>query len=193
VETWRHIADAAAPLFLDRSLTEVRMADVAEAAGVSTSTVYHQLGSVTAVAAAGWARHIPELQAISELPITIEEGPLLRIEQVLTRYVQLAKESRGATEALVIEIMNEVNPSAGPGRRRSIRETVPLPELLVGHVRELRVQGLLRRRIDTFRLARSLVQLVTIQVLMFPDDPVERIVDETMGMAFEGSLVTGAG
>src|SRR3546814_4079042 len=67
-ETWRHIADAAAHLFVDRAPGDVRISEVAVAAGVSTTTVYHHFGTVTAVAAAGWARHVPELEAIASAP-----------------------------------------------------------------------------------------------------------------------------
>jgi len=188
-EMWRHIADAAAPLFADRSPSEVRVAEIAEAAGVSPSTVYHRFGTVSAVAAAGWARYMPELRAIAEQPLTAEEGPLVRIEQVLTRYVELIKSNRGMTAALVSEAVNESGSGAAHGSRLSVGEIVTVPALVVAHVRELRARGLLRRRIDNERLARSLLQLCTMQALLFPEESVERIVDETMAMVFDGSLV----
>lgn len=193
VETWRHIADAAAPLFAERSPTDVRVAEVAEAAGVSPSTVYHQFGTVSAVAAAGWAQHVPELREISEVPLTAEEGPLLRIEQVLTRYVELIKANPGMAQALVSEVVREAGPAGTRGRQREIRDIVPLAPLVLHHVRELRVRGLLRRRIDSERLARSLIHLCTMQALLFPEESVERVVDETMAMVFDGSLVAPTG
>lgn len=191
-ETWRHIADAAAPLFSERSPGDVRVAEIAEAAGVSPSTVYHHFGSVTSVAAAGFARFMPELAQISGRPLTTDSGPLQRIEEVLVRYVELLKEHRGVAEALVAEVARET----GIGRRerpRSLRAVVPLFELVYDHVRELRARGLLRRRIESERLARSLIQLVTVQTLAYADDPVERIVDETLTLVFEGALVVSAG
>jgi AcrR family transcriptional regulator len=191
-ETWRQIADAAAPLFSDRSPTDVRIAEVADVAGVSTSTVYHHFGSITAVAAAGFARFLPELAEISAQPLTVESGPLQRIEEVLSRYVELLKEHRGVAEALVTEVARET----GIGRRerpRTLRAVMPLFELIHHHIRELRARGMLRRRIESERLARSLIQLVTVQTLAYADDPVERIVDETLTLVFDGALVVSTG
>lgn len=189
VETWRHIADAAAHLFVDRSPGEVRVSEVAAAAGVSTTTVYHHFGTVNAVAAAGWARHLPELEAIASAPITADEGPIRRIEQVLLRYVQLARENRGITEALAAQIVTEAAPVSEREWPRDFRAVVPLPGLLLPLIRELRAVGRLRRRMDTVRLARSLVHLTTMQALLFGDEPDERIVDETMSLIFDGALV----
>ncbi|HSP04088.1 MAG TPA: helix-turn-helix domain-containing protein [Acidimicrobiales bacterium] len=189
VETWRHIADAAAHLFVDRSPGEVRVSEVAAAAGVSTTTVYHHFGTVNAVAAAAWARHMPELESIASAPITAEEGPIRRIEQVLLRYVQMARANRGATEALAAQIVAEAAPSGERQWPRDTRAVVPLPGVLLPLIRELRAVGRLRRRMETVRLARSLVHLTTMQALLFGDEPDERIVDETMSLIFDGALV----
>lgn len=188
-EPWRQIADAAAHLFVDRSPGDVRVSEVAAAAGVSTTTVYHHFGTVTAVAAAGWARHVPELAEIAAAPITGEEGPIRRIEQVLLRYVQLARQNRGATEALAAQVIVEANPSSDRLWPRSIREVVPVPGVLLPLIRELRTVGRLRRRMETDRLARSLVHLCTMQSLLFSHESDERIVDETMTLVFDGALV----
>ena len=189
VETWRHIADAAAHLFVDRSPAEVRVSEVAASAGVSTTTVYHHFGTVNAVAAAGWAQHMPELEAIASAPITADEGPIRRIEQVLLRYVQLARQNRGITEALAAQIVTEAAPVSEREWPRDTRAVVPLPGLLLPLIRELRAVGRLRRRMDTVRLARSLVHLTTMQALLFGHEPDERIVDETMSLIFDGALV----
>jgi AcrR family transcriptional regulator len=187
-ETWRHIADAAAHLFVDRSPGDVKVSEVAASAGVSTSTVYHQFGTVNAVAAAGWARHMPELAAIAAAPITADEGPIRRIEQVLLRYVQLARENRGATEALSAQVITEAAPTSERDWPRDTRAIVPLPGILLPLIRELRTVGRLRRRMETERLARSLVHLATTQALLFGHESDERIVDETMSLIFDGAL-----
>lgn len=181
-ETWRQIVEAAAPLFADRPLADVKVAEIAEAAGVSPSTVYHQFGTVSAVAAATWSRHLPELQAISSRPLTPEEGPTVRMEQVLTRYIQLARENRGALEGMVMEVLADIDrpPPAG--------SAPPMASLIVPHIRELRARGLLRRRIDSPTLARSIVQLTAMRVLSGADEPEERIIDDTLGMLLEGAL-----
>jgi len=186
-ETWRHIADAAGHLFVDRAPGDVRISEVAAAAGVSTTTVYHHFGTVTAVAAAGWARHIPELEAIASAPLTAGEGPILRIEQVLLRYVGLARQNRGATEALASQIITEAG--SGSDLPRSTAAIVPVPAILLPLIRELRTLGRLRRRMETERLARSLVHLCSLQALLFPEESDERIVDETMSLIFDGALV----
>jgi AcrR family transcriptional regulator len=188
-ETWRHIADAAAHLFVDRGPGDVRVSEVAAAAGVSTTTVYHHFGTVTAVAASGWARHVPELEAIAAEPITGEEGPIRRIEQVLLRYVQLARENRGATEALAAQVVAEADPTSDREWPRRLRTVVPLPEILLPLVKELRTVGRLRRRVESERLARSLVHLCMMQSLLFTDVSDERIVDETLSLIFDGALV----
>ncbi len=188
-EVWRHIADAAAHLFVDRSAQDVRVAEVAAAAGVSPQAVLNQFGTVSAVAAAGWARHLPELEAIATAPLTEEEGPIRRIEQVLRRGVELTRENRGAAEALLAQVVAEARPTTGPREQRSIRETVPLAGLLVPLVQEVRAAGLLRRRMDVTRLARSLVQVATMQALVFTEESPARVVDETMTLAFDGALV----
>lgn len=188
-ETWRQIADAAEPLFVDRLVSDVKVSEIADVSGVSTSTVYHHFGTVSAVAAATWARHFPELEAISTRALTTREGPVARLEQVLSRYVELAKANRGAAEGLVIEVLAESGPTAPPNRPRRIRSSIPMPSLLLPHVREMRTRGLLRRRIDTESLARSILQLVTMRVLMSTSEPVERIIDDTLGILLEGALV----
>ena len=181
--TWRQIAEAAAPLFVDRAVGDVKVAEIAEAAGVSASTVYYQFGSVSAVAAAGWAQHFPELEAIASKPLTPSEGPIVRMEQVLTRYIQLGRANRGALEGVVLE--------AASGAARSSRPAgppVPVARLLIPHIRELRARGLLRRRINSEGLARSVLQLTAMRVLATPDEPEERVVDETLGVLLEGAL-----
>ncbi|HUF31700.1 MAG TPA: TetR/AcrR family transcriptional regulator [Acidimicrobiales bacterium] len=188
-ETWRHIADSAAHLFIDRTPGDVRVSEVAAAAGVSPEAVLHHFGTVTAVAAAGWARHMSELEAIAAVPITEDEGPIRRIEQVLLRYVQLARQNRGATEALVTQVVAEAAlPGDGEGPRAA-RTMMPLPGLILPHIRALRTAGQLRRRMETERLARSLVQLCTMRALLFADESDERVVDETMSLVFDGALV----
>lgn len=189
LETWRHIADSSAHLFVDRGPGDVRVSEVAAAAGVSTTTVYHHFGTVTAVAAAAWAKHIPELEAIAATPISAEEGPIRRIEQVLLRFVQLARENRGATEALAAQVVTEADPASDREWPRSTRAIVPLPGVLLPLIRELRAVGRLRRRMETERLARSLVHLCTMQSLLFTHESDERIVDETMSLIFDGALV----
>lgn len=181
--TWFQIAEAAAPLFAERPLNDVRIAEIAEVAGVSASTVYHQFGSVSAVAAAGWTRHLPELEAIASRPLTTDEGPIVRMEQVLTRYIQLARENRGALEGQVLE--GVARASSGPDPTVVL---MPLASLLTPHIRELRARGMLRRRIDSEALARSVLQLAAMRVLTSPEEPEERIIDETLGMLLEGAL-----
>lgn len=190
-QKWRQIADAAAPLFEHRLVSEVRVADIAEAAGVSSRTVYNQFGAVSAVAAAGWARHYPELEAISTAPYTTEEGPVARIEQVLTRFVEMAQANRGITEGLAHEVIAETRPEPSAPRLRPVHTTVPLPALLLPHVAELRARGLLRRRIENASLVGSMLQLVAMRVLMAGHEPVERIIDETLGVLLDGALVRG--
>jgi AcrR family transcriptional regulator len=192
-QTWRQVADAAAPLFVGRPVSEVKVADVAVAAGVSASTVYHQFGTISAVAACGWARLLPELVAVSAAPLTRGEGPIVRLEQVLARYIGLGREHRGALEGLVLEILAMRGIDAGRPRPRNIAEAVPLVDLLVPHVRELRARGQLRRRIDATGLCSTILQLVSLRTLTTPDDPVERIIDETLGIVLDGALVAGSG
>lgn len=119
-EAWRQIADAAAPLFASRPLAEVGVVEVAQAAGVSSSTVYHQFGTVSAVAACGWARLMPELAAISAAPLTGDEGPIVRMEQVLARFIELGWEHRGAVEGLVLEILAASGVDSGRVRPRDV-------------------------------------------------------------------------
>lgn len=191
-ETWRLIADSAAPLFDQRAVPEVKVAEVAAAAGMSTSTVYHQFGRVSAVAACGWARHLPELEAIAARPITPEEGPVVRMEQVLTRYVELGIRHRGALEGLVSEVLADARGGGADPIATRVLATVPLPELLTPHIRELRARGWLRRRITAESFAHAIFQLVSIRALATPGDPVERIVDDTFGLLLEGALAGGA-
>ncbi len=188
VATWRHIVDAAAHLFTDRSPSDVRMAEVAAAAGVTPAVVVRQLGTVHAVAALGFGRHLPELEAIAAQPVGDGEDPLGRVEQLLTRYVELVRTHRGAAEAMVTELMAEMRPAPGTERPHSFREHVPLPALLRDPIRELRARGRLRRHIESDRMARSLIHLVTMQALLFPDESIDQIVDQTTVMVFDGAL-----
>jgi len=189
---WATIAEAAAPLFAERGVGDVKVTEIAAAAGVSASTVYHHFGRVSAVAAAGWIRHVPELEAIATAPLTGDEGPVLRMEQVLSRFVELGKEHRGALEGLVLEtVAGARDPEDAEPRR--LGEMVPLVELLRPHIRELRARGWLRRRIGSLNLARSIMQLVAFRTLAAPADPTERIIDDTYGVVLEGALTGGSG
>lgn len=192
-ETWRQIVDAAAPLFATRSVADVKVADIASESGVSTSTVYHQFGRVSAVAACGWVRYLPELEAIAARPLTAEEGPIVRMEQVLTRYVELGMQHRGALEGLVAEVLADARGAGEDPISARVLATVPLHGLLSPHIRELRVRGWLRRRIGSETLAGTILQLVSVRALATPSDPVERIIDDTFGLVLEGALTGGAG
>lgn len=187
-ETWRQIADAAAPLFDGQRIGDVKVADIAVAAGVSTSTVYHHFTSVAEVAACGWVRFLPELEAIATTPIRAGEGPIMRLEQVLTRIVEIGKVHPGALEGLMIESVASAGDASAPDGRRLIGAVVPLAPLLAPLLRELRARGRLRRRIDSATLARTMVHLVGMRLLAGPDDPVERIIDETAGLLLDGAL-----
>jgi AcrR family transcriptional regulator len=177
------IAEAAAPLFVERRVGEVKIAEIAEVAGVSASTVYHQFGRVSAVAAAGWGRHLPELEAIAAEPLTTREGPVRRIEQILTRYIEIARSNRGALEGQVLETVAGASETPGSGAA-----SAPIAALLAAHIRELRTRGVLRRRIDSDSLARSIVQLVAMRLLSRPEESGERIIDDTLGVLLEGAL-----
>lgn len=185
---WRQIADAAAHLFVHRSPLQVRVSEVAACAGVGKEVVRQEFESVVAVAAAGWVRHIPDLEAIASAPPPNGDDPLRRVEAVLLRYVELARENRGQAEALVTHFITQLGPAADHARR-DLRSFVRVPAIVAPFIDELRRTGRLRRRIEIERLSRSLVHLVTVQSLMFPGETPERVVDEVMTMVFDGALV----
>lgn len=185
-ERWREIADAAAHLFVDRSPGDVQFSEVAAAAGLGVGIVRQEFERVSAVAAASWVRHVPEIVAVAGPPLAPGEDPTRRIEAVLLRYVELLRTNPGAAEGLIGEVVRSMRP--GVEARRDVRALFPVPSLLTPHVEELRRQGRLRRRVEIARLSRSLVHLVTMQATMFPDDSPARIVDETMTMTFDGTL-----
>lgn len=70
--------------------------------------------------------------------------------------------------------------------------TLPFAELLAPHIRELRARGRLRRRVGSHSLARTILQVVAMRTLATPDDPPERILDDTFGLVLEGALLGGA-
>lgn len=154
--------------------------------------MYHQFGRVSAVAACGWARHLGELEAIATRPLTPDEGPIVRMEEVLTRYVELGIQHRGALEGLVTEVVAAARGQGADDISTRVLATVPLLDLIIPHIRELRTRGWLRRRIAADRLAHSIFQLVSMRALATPHDPVERIVDDTFGLVLEGALTGGA-
>lgn len=191
-EAWRHIVDAAAPLFVDRSADEVRIAEVATAAGVAPSTVVHLFGSVRAVAACTWVRHIPELEAIATRPLDDDEDPLQRIEAVMRRQIELVRENPGAARAVFAQLLGEAVPHAAEPVH-GIPTLLPLPDLLEPLARALRQRGRLRRHVEVHRLCRTLVHLGSMHALLFRDDPVDRIVDEVMATIFDGALASRSG
>ena len=192
-ETWRQIADAAAPLFDERAVIDVKVSDIADVAGVSTSTVYHQFGRVSAVAACGWAQHLTELEELAARPITADEGPVQRMEEVLTRFVELGVEHRGALDGLMSEVLLDARRQGEDPVSARVLATLPLAELLAPHIRELRARGRLRRRVGSHSLARTMLQVVAMRTLATPNDPVERILDDTFGLVLEGALSGGSG
>jgi len=186
-EMWRHIVTAAAHLFADRSPDEVGMAEVAAAAGVAEGVVRQHLGTVSAVAAYGWVRHLDRFREVGEGDLGPDEDPLRRIELILVDFVSLARAERGAAEGLVSHLLREMSPRR-PNDLPPLRHVVPMPAILAEQIGELRRRGRLRRRIEIERLARSLTHLVTMQALLFPDESEDRIVDETMTLVFDGAL-----
>lgn len=188
---WRQIADAAAPLFDRRWIRDVKVADIAAAADVSTSTVHRHFDSVAEVAACGWSRFLPELESIAASPISAGDGPMRRLEQVLSRIVDIARQHRGAVEGLLAESVAGAGRAAGGERRGPVDVAAALASLLAPLIRELWARGRLRRRIDSMTLASAMVHLVMLRVLAAPDDPVERIIDDSVGLLLDGALSGG--
>lgn len=191
VERWRTIADAAAHLFAHRSAAEVTTAEVATAAGVPAAVVHQEFGStgtVGAVAAAGWVRHLPELEAAATETAAPDGDPVHQIEAVLRRLVEIIHDDRWATASVVAQSIIDTTPGRAV-EGRSLVDRLPVADLLRPSIERLRQQGRLDRRIRIGRLSRSLVHLSTMQALMFPDESPARVVDEVMTMVFDGALV----
>jgi AcrR family transcriptional regulator len=184
---WSRVTDAAVPLFESRHPDKVKMAEIAAAAGLSASRIYHRFGSVRAVAAATFARHLPELEELSTRPLDDGEGPERRIEQVLLRLIEVARANRGVTEAVLDHMLRETGPDSDRASR-SIRDMLPLAGLVAPHCRALREGGMLRPRIDSQALASSLISLSMVRVLTRSDDDAERIVDDTSDLILRGAL-----
>lgn len=190
-ERWRAIADAAAHLFTNRSAAEVTTAEVAAAAGVPAAVVRQEFGgtgTVEAVAAAGWVRHLPELAEVTAVPAAPGGDPVPVMEAVLRRLVEIIHGDRWATASAVSQAIVDTTPGRS-GDETSLVDRLPVAELLRPHIERLRQEGRLDRRIRTSRLSRSLVHLSTMQALMFPDESPARVVDEVMTMVFDGALV----
>jgi AcrR family transcriptional regulator len=190
-ERWRAIADAAAHLFAHRSAAEVTAAEVAAAARVPVAVVRQEFGTtgtVSAVAAAGWARHLSELESVATDPDGADHDPVRRIEAVLHRLVEIIHAERWATASVVAQTIVDTTPGRSV-EGRSLVERLPVAELLRPHVERLRDEGRLDRRIRIGRLSRSIVHLATMQALLFPEESPARVVDEVMTMVFDGALV----
>jgi len=163
-------------------------AEVAGAAGVAPSTVVHLFGTVRAVAASTWVRHVPELEAIAASPLADDDDPMLRIEAVLVRIAELIREAPGAGEAIFGQVLADARPgSTAP--KVDFRVLVPVPDFIEPAIRTLRERGRLRRHVECDRLARTVIHLLAMHTLLFRDDSVERVVDEVVAV-FDGALVT---
>ncbi len=101
----RRISAAAAGLFT-ASWEEVTVGELAGRSKVSPQTVLNAFGSVRAVAAATFERHINQLgdlAAVSQLPDGSQPQPAERLAITLARVAEVAAAEPGATRALLDE------------------------------------------------------------------------------------------
>jgi hypothetical protein len=106
---------------------------------VSNQTVLNLFGSVQAVAAATFARHVPDLCAVAEA--ASKEPPLVGLQRVLTRLAGHVRAEPEPARALLTErIAAKLHLGNGPGEY-DIRLEVPIITAVLPAVERLDLDG----------------------------------------------------
>lgn len=127
-ETRARITEAATGMF-DEGWESVPASEVAEAAGVSNQTVLNLFGSVQAVAAATFARHVPDLCTVAEA--ASKEPPLVGLQRVLTRLAGHVRAEPEPARALLTERIAAKLHHGGEIVDNDIRAEVPTVQALL--------------------------------------------------------------
>lgn len=104
------LLDAATDLLPDRGYAALRMADVAERAGVSRQTVYNEFGSKSALAQAVALRTASEFLEGIKQRLEGADGLLIAIEQAVVYTIEHARENRLVAAALGTEAGEDLLP-----------------------------------------------------------------------------------
>lgn len=127
-ETRRRITAAATGMF-DGGWESVPASEVAEAAGVSNQTVLNLFGSVRAVAASTFARHVPDLCAVADT--AANEAPPTALRRVLARLADHVRADPEPARALLTERIAAKLHHGGEIVDHDIRAEVPTVQALL--------------------------------------------------------------
>ena len=164
-ETRARITEASSDLFAD-GWESVSASEVAEAAGVSTQTVFNSFRSVRTVAATIFARNLPEIRriAIGQDPSTEGMPPVERLEAALRRLSEAVAADPEPARALLGERVEVNLHQGGELTEHDIRLEVPIAEPFLQVIEQLELGGT-----EPIDVVRTVVDFVLVHSLGRPD------------------------
>lgn len=156
-ETRARVTTAASDLF-GKGWESVSMSEVADAAKVSPQTVINLFGTVRAVAAAVFGRHVADIRAAAD----DVDDPLEGLQLTLTRLAEAVILDPGPARALLAERLEVTGRRGAEVDPEDIRVVVPLAEPLLRRLEQLELDGSatidVSRRLINFVMAEALAR-----------------------------------
>lgn len=136
-DTRRALVDAASELFAERGVQATTMDDIAEAAGMSRTSVFNYFGHKEMILCEIGARYVSEVAG--PLRTAERKDPALAFAEVTDALAALASD-----QPVLISAVARETTHPDPERRRCARETMGYSELIDEMLDGLAEQGLLR-------------------------------------------------
>lgn len=136
-ETRRTLVDAASELFAERGVQATTMDDIAQAAGMSRTSVFNYFGHKEMILCEIGARYV------SEIAGPLRNGETTEPEQAFGAVTDALAELASRQPALISAVARETT-HPDPERRRCARETMGYSQLIDEMLDSLEQQGLLR-------------------------------------------------
>lgn len=182
------IISAARREFILNRYENVSMASIAEAAGVSETTLYEHFYNKPGVARACFEDEYKEMAAAIEL----DTGDLIsRIRRHIERLAVLLT-TRPALTVAVLDAMAQPGDVGSPSGPSDPRAVVPLPFPLLRPIRDAKAAGLMRDDIRTMDLAIAITNLVVVHSRLNPDTPPDEVARHVDRVVLQGVLTDEA-
>lgn len=182
------LTDVALRLFHERGYDATSMADIAAAAGLQKSSLYHHVTGKAELLERGVGRALDALMAVLDEPAALAGGSAGRLRHVLGRAVEVEAAHLPETTLLVRLRGNTELERRALERRRAFDHAVA--ELVAA----AQAEGELRRDFDAVVVGRLLTGAVASLTEWFqPDGRLtgSEIAETILGLAFEGLAVAG--
>jgi len=163
-QTRTTIVVAARRLFTLRGYADVSMVDIAQAAGMSATTVYEHFWNKSGVARVCFE---PEYRELERAAGNDSADAITRVRNHIGRLAQLLRENP-ALAAAALDAFAQVDGAAVVTDPRDPRLASPLPMPLLGPIRQAREAGLISRDLRSLDVAVAITNLVLVHGRLNP-------------------------